>query len=368
MKRGVLSLLRGHAEALRELFEWWRGEMRDLGQALLRQLPSRKSPEVLLRVDATTISVEQREGAGSKVVGTVPVGADGAWPIELPGLPAALRGARTAIALPESELFSCEFELPLAAERHLSAVLGLQLERSLPLPLDQVLTDRQIITRDRQRETLRVRVVVAHRDRVEALRERVLGWGLVPVSAGVIAADGTPQFNLLKRRRDPIRWSPTPLDVRLLKIAGVAASVLVVLIGVQWTRERLTVNSASADLHAQADKIAAARAGVVESARPLLALQSIAASTPAPELLAKLSAAVPASAWFTHVDLTTPVNAPGTIKLTGNVTSQEEVVTALRATPGVRNLKTSSAFNGEILGREHVEFIGEFVPAVAGPL
>jgi hypothetical protein len=368
MNRGVLSRLRDPAETLRELFGWWRGELRDLGQALLRQLPSRKSPEVLLRVGAATVSVERREGAGSKVVGTVPMGADGAWPIELPGLPAELRGARTAIALPESELFCCEFDLPLAAERHLSAVVGLQLERSLPLPLDQVLMDRQIIARDRQRETLRVRAVVAHRDRVETLRERVLGWGLTPVSAGVIRADGTPEFNLLKRRRDPIRWSLTPLDLRLLKIAGIAASVLIVLISAQWTRERLTVKNQSADLHARAAKIAAERAGMIERAQPLLALQSIAASTAAPELLAKLSAAVPASAWFSHIDLATPVGAPGTLKLMGSVASQEEVVVALRATPGVRNLKTSSAFNGEILGREHVEFVGEFVPPAAGAL
>jgi hypothetical protein len=368
MNRGVLSLLRDSAATAHDVFGWWRGELRELAQALLRKLPSRKSPEILLRVGAGAISVERREGAGSKVVGTASVGADGAWPAELPGLPAELRGARTAIVMPDSELFSCEFDLPLAAEAHLSAVLGLQLERSLPLPLDRVLIDRQILARDRQRETLRVRAVVAHRDRVESLRERVLGWGLTPVSAGVIGLDGTPVFNLLKRRRDPIRWSLTALDLRLFKIAGVAASLLVVLIGIQWTRERLIVNSQRAEVHAEAMKISAARAGVVERARPLLALQSIAGSPAAPDLLAKLSIAVPESAWFSRIDLMTPMGAPGTIKLTGSVASQEEVTAALRTLPGVRNLKTSSAFNGEILGRQQVEFEGEFVPAVGDEL
>lgn len=361
MNRGVLSLLRDQARAARELFDWWRGELREIGQVLLRQLPSRKSPQVLLRVGDQTISLEQRVGSQCTVVGTVPRNSDGTWPADLPGLPAELAGARAAIGLPDAELFSSEFAFPQAAERHLSAVLGLQLERSLPMPLDQVLIDRQIIARDRQRETLRVRAVIAHRDHVETLRERVLGWGLIPVSAGLIAADGIPEFNLLRRRRDPIRWSPTPLDRRLLKIAAMGAALFAVLVGIQWTRERITVRSEIADLHVQAGKVASERSAVIARAQPLLALQSIGASPAAPELLAKLSAAVPASAWFSHVDLVTPVDAPGSIKLIGSVVSQEEVVNALRATPGIQNLKTTAAFNGEILGRERVEFSGEFV-------
>ncbi len=365
MNKGVLSRLFARASAVRELFEWWRGELRDLAQSLLRQLPSRKSPELLLRVSATSISVERRKGAEMEVVGTVPVGGDGTWPADLPGLSPELRGARAAIVLPAGELHTCEFELPLAAERHLSSVLRLQLERSLPLPLEQLLVDRQIVARDRKRDTMRVRAVVAHRERVEALRDHVAGWGLNPVSAGVIAADGTPEFNLLKRRRDPIRWSPTPLDLKLMKVAGAAAAALVVLVGAQWTRERFAVNEQIADLRAQAEKISAARAEVSARAKPLLALQSIVASTEAPELLSKLSTAVPASAWFSHIDLTTPVGAPGTLKLTGNVTSQEEVIAALKSTPGVRNLKSTSAFNGEILARERLEVTAEFLPVAA---
>jgi hypothetical protein len=365
MNRGVLSRLVARVGAARELFDWWRGEMRDLAQALLRQLPSRKTPELLLRVTSGSISVERRKGAASEVIGIVPMAGDGSWPAEISGLAPGLRGARAAIALLPEELHNCEFELPLAAERHLSAVLRLQLERGLPLPLDQLLMDRQIVARDRKRDTLRVRVVVAHRDRVELLRERVTGWGLNPVSAGVIATDGTPEFNLLKRRRDPIRWLPTPLDLKLLKVAAAAAAVLAVLIGVQWTRERFAVNEQIADLRAQAQKIGDARAEVSARAKPLLALQSIVASTEAPELLSKLSTAVPVTAWFSHIDLATPAGAPATLKLTGSVTSPEEVIAALNATPGVRNLKSTSAFNGEILTRERVELTAEFVPVAA---
>jgi len=365
MKRGVRELLRDQVRAAVELFVWWRAELRDVGQFLLRQLPSRKSPELLLRVLADSATVDQRDGQGWKVIGTVPARDDGSWPAELPGLPPEVRDSRTAIALPESELYFDEIELPLAAERHLASVLRLQLERRLPVPLDVLLIDHQVIARDKRRETLRVRTAVAHRERVESLRESVIRWGLAPVSAGVAGADGIVQFNLLRRRRDPIRWVPTSLDHRLLRYAGAGAAVLIALIGIQWARERATVNRETAELHAQAQKLAAQRAALATQAAPLIAVRAVAAYPAAPELLAKLSIAVPNSAWFSHIDLATPIDAPGVIKLTGSAASTDEIIAALRAMPGVGNVQASSIFNGEILGRAGVEITAEFQPVSA---
>src|SRR5688572_2750576 len=131
MRRGAVESLRGFAHAAIELFAWWRAELRDIGRALLPLLPDRKSPQALLRVGAGVITVEKPMGAGWTVVGTVPRQPDGSWPAELAGLPAELQGARVAIALERSALFFDEFALPLASERHLSAVLKLQLERRL---------------------------------------------------------------------------------------------------------------------------------------------------------------------------------------------------------------------------------------------
>jgi len=353
-------LLRTQARAAAELFAWWRAELRDICQWLLGQLPSRKSPELMLRVAARGASLEQREAQSWKVIGTVPAREDGSWPDELPGLPPELQGARTAIVLAETELYFDEIELPLATERHLTAVLRLQLERRLPVPLEQLLIDHQILSRDKRREALRVRAAVAHREPVEKLRDNALRWGLVPVSAGVDGADGVLQFNLLRRRRDPIRWSPTPLDRRLLRAATVGAAMLCAVVGVQWARERASVNTQTAGLHAQAQKLAAQRVALVATAAPLLSLRAVAATPAAHELLAKLSVAVPNSAWFAHVDIATPAGAPGTIKLIGTVASEEEIAAALRAVPGLRNLRTTSAFSGELLGRERVEITAEF--------
>jgi Tfp pilus assembly protein PilN len=145
-----------------------------------------------------------------------------------------------------------------------------------------------------------------------------------------------------------------------MRVAAAGVAVLCGVIGVQWVRERAAVNGDTAELHAQAQKLSAQRVALTTQAAPLQALRAVAVFPDAPQLLAKLSAAVPNSAWFTHIDLATPVNAPGTLKLTGTVASEEEIAAALRAIPGVRNLRTSSAFSGEILGRERVEITAEF--------
>lgn len=360
MKGRALERLRAQAGAAVELFGWWRAELRDIAQWLLRQLPSRKSPELMLRVAPTAASLEQREAQGWKVVGTLPRGEDGSWPAELPGLPPELHGARTALVFPVSEFYFDEIDLPLAAERHLTSVLRLQLERRLPVPLEQLLVDHQVVARDKRRETLCVRTAVAHREPVENLRESAVRWGLTPIAAGVESADGVLQFNLLRRRRDPIRWSPTPLDRRLLRAAAVGIAVFCAVTGVQWMRERATVNGETVELHAQAQELAAQRVALVAQAAPLQALRAVAASPSAPELLAKMSAVVPNTAWFTHIDLAMPVGAPGSIKLTGTVESEEGIVTVLRTVPGLRNLRTSSAFAGEILGRNRVEISAEY--------
>lgn len=342
---------------------WWWGELRELSGLLLRHLPSRQAPMTFLRVRADSLSLERRVGDQWKVDAEAPI-AHGALPTELPSLPAELAGSRTAIILEDSELLFCSFELPLAAERQLSTVLRLQLERALPLAIDQVLFDRQVTARDRAREVLCVRAAVAHRERVEALRELATRWGLVPVGAGP-AVDGQLTFNLLVRRRDPLRWRPSPLDRRLLQAVAAGVAALLLVLGVQWWRERSLVDEQAAELHAQAARIAGDRAGLVRESGPLLALQGIVATRDAAAVLAKLSQSMPQGAWFNHVEIVAHARQTGKIRLIGAVASREEAIAALRGLGGVGKLDTSTVFNGQILGPENVELAAEF-DAAAG--
>jgi hypothetical protein len=358
MKWGVpQSVLRSWISA-QELVAWWWNEMRDIGAQLLRFLPSRKSPQVFIRLSAGGATVECREADDWKVIGTVPAAPDGSLPGELPGLPAQFAAARAAIIVPDEELFFCEFELPAAAERQLASVLRLQLERSLPMSLDQVVFDRQIVAQGG--ESLTVRVAVAHRDRIESLRDSVAAWNLLPVCAGSVNEQGAVLFNFLKRRRDPLRWHPTRLDILLMRTAAAGAGVLALVLGTMWARERYVVNTQSAELHAQAARLVNERAALLDAAQPLVQLQAIAGTRDAPAVLAALSSSMPRGSWFTHIEIVAHVDAPGRLRLTGPVDSREGAIKALGAVPGVRNIKTSSAFGGEVAGPEVVELSADF--------
>jgi hypothetical protein len=207
-----------------------------------------------------------------------------------------------------------------------------------------------------------VRCAVAHREVIESWRERAIGWGLAAVSVGPVGEGEEPALNLLKRRRDPIRWTPSPLDRRLLRFTAVGAGLCLALVGLQWFRERSAVNSQTADLHAQAAKLEAQRVSLTMRAAPLVALRAIATAPAAPQLLARLSMSVPTTAWFNHVELALPDDGAGSVRLIGVIPSQEVVVSALRAMPGIRNVHASSAFNGNFLGGDRVEITAESQP------
>jgi hypothetical protein len=368
MIRGASQSLRRAVVATIELFNWWRSEMRAMGHSLLSVLPSRRSPQLVLKVGDASASLEQCVDKTWSTIGTIPLRDDGSWASELPGLAAELRDARTKVELPPREFYFEEFELPTAVTRHLGAALRLQLERRLPVPLDPLLIDHAIVARDRLRETMRVRCAVAHRATVEAWRDRVAEWGLQAVSVGPGGDEAGAGLNLLKRRRDPIRWSPSPLDRKLLRIAAVGAALYLVLVGVQWVRERAVVRAETAELHAQAGKLATQRVALSTRAAPLAALRAIVAAPSAPDLLSTFSAAVPSTAWFNHVEMTAPADGAATLRLIGSSASKDEVVPVLRAVPGVSNVRASSTFNGNFLGRDRVDITAEFrKPASVAP-
>ena len=363
MKWGVPKPLQRTARSARELFDWWCVELREAANLLLRKLPSRQSPQVFVRVDAASMLLELHQAGEWKAVGTVPAGSDGAWPRGIPGLPEELAGARTAILLPESELFFCDFDLPSAAERQLAAVVRLQLERTLPVAMERVVYDQQILARDR--ELLKVRVAVAHRERVEFLRELIASWGLTPVAAGTVSDAGVSAYNFLKRRRDRPRWRPTSRDTRLMRAAAAGLGLLMLVVGAQWLRERSVVESVASELQARAAQIAREREQVLRDARPLVALQSIASTRDAPAVLAALSAAVPQGAWFNHVEISTDseksgAGKSGRLRLMGTLAARDETLAALRAVPGVRDLEVASTFDGRIGSAETVEIVADF--------
>jgi hypothetical protein len=125
MIQGAPRWLQRAAGVAIELFQWWRAEMLDLGRASLHLLPSRRSPQLLMKIGDRTVLLEQRVGKGWNPMRSISQRDDGEWPAELPELEPDLRNARTSIVLPAAEIYFEDFDLPVAATRHLGTVLRL---------------------------------------------------------------------------------------------------------------------------------------------------------------------------------------------------------------------------------------------------
>lgn len=75
---------------------------------------------------------------------------------------AGIRQKEVNIALPESQVYTKIIEMPALSEKELAAALKYEMEQYIPLPLDQVKTDWQILaTQAGQNKTTRVLLVAA---------------------------------------------------------------------------------------------------------------------------------------------------------------------------------------------------------------
>lgn len=85
------------------------------------------------------------------------------------------------IALPESQVYTKIIEMPSLSEKELAAALKYEMEQYIPLPLDQVKTDWQILSSGKaQVKGTRVLLVAASQNLIKKYEELMDQLGLVP--------------------------------------------------------------------------------------------------------------------------------------------------------------------------------------------
>jgi type IV pilus assembly protein PilM len=85
------------------------------------------------------------------------------------------------IALPEAQIFTKIIEMPALSEKELSAALRYEMEQYIPLPLDQVKTDWQIIEDNQaQDKTTRVLLVAAPNALIKKYEQAMDMAGFIP--------------------------------------------------------------------------------------------------------------------------------------------------------------------------------------------
>ncbi len=87
------------------------------------------------------------------------------------------------IALPESQVYTKIIEMPLLSEKELAAALKYEMEQYIPLPLDQVKTDWQILgSKGAQSKTTRVLIVAASQSLIRKYESIMDTLGLTPAT------------------------------------------------------------------------------------------------------------------------------------------------------------------------------------------
>jgi general secretion pathway protein L len=253
---------------LKELFEWWVGQMAGL-------VPDRLSRSMVAPDEGLLIEPDLNGRGGAFVrlfrYGRGGIGELGRYPLD----PVALRNAgattRTGtirLAVPADLLLEKRLTLPLAAARDLDRVLAYELDRETPFAADEAWWDYTVQQRDRQQGKLVLRLSLIPKAAIADLLSVLREAGMAPTVLDVAVSGGAS-------RRIPIDSPQRRQGVwrdRTLPLAAAACVVLLlVAIGLPFIRQ--SVESASV-----ARQIAALKPTVDEVERLRRQLQDVGGS------------------------------------------------------------------------------------------
>lgn len=299
-------------------FLWWIEQLRAAWPGRAADRAGAGRALVIEPADPGQIAVFQRQAGRLQALGRFAADAAGL---------AALRRARPGrlpailLRIAPSLLLSREIALPIAAEADLGAALRLAIDSLTPFAADEVFWSWQVLSRDRLRQQLRVRLDVVPRQAVPF--------------APILAAAGLPigglEIPLLGQAAQilQLRQAAVPLAADRL-LAGLCAALMLLAIAVPfaiqaWDLARLREGMAA--LHAPVLEAEALRrrlhpAGGAEGDRRGEALRLIAAVTEA----------MPDGTYLTELAL-----RDRTLSITGQSSDAAGLIARLAARPEFRN-------------------------------
>ena len=164
-------------------------------------------------------------------------------------------GQRIRVRLQAGELLERELVLPIAAERALSEVLALELDRLTPFRADQTLWNWDVIARDTVRGRIRLRLTIAHRTLLAPILDWLQSAGLTPVLLEAPVGGARPGW-----RRLPLPVPGRPKRPILLGCAfTVYAALAVAVVAVPFIHQSLALSQVEAQIDHIAPDLAEAK-------------------------------------------------------------------------------------------------------------
>jgi hypothetical protein len=343
-------------------------ELRESLELLAGYLAPHLATGVVVRLERPIARIYERHSRGEREVLSFPYERGSALPDRLDeALAQKLRGVRATVALAEQDVLQEDLTLPHAVEHQLDQLIGLKLERELPLRLDSVCADHWIVRRLRPERQIVVRVVIAHRKELERLREHLGAWGLRLIRIGI--ADEMRVGRVRGSLLPPYgrgRLALGPWDRLLLQAAGSILAAWLLIVLVQWAYERAQVGAQLEKAELSARTARRLRAQFEQTGESARALARIAEMPDAADALLALTDAMPNDSWVSSLDVAA-VGDSFQIHLSGFTPVATLLADRLSRTPSFKNVQLTAASSAGLGSGDHLELTALLKPPVRSP-
>jgi len=322
---------------------WWWRELRDMGVAMLARVAPRLITRTLIVLEQTGGGIWRLRAPVRECLETFTEEANGNAPSLAQPTVAALAGTRTEIAMAPELVLTRRLVLPETVEGDLDRVVGLQLERECPLPIDQIHFDKRVAARMKQDRRIAVDVWIVRRSRIEQLRAMTRVWGAQLTRIGVSDTDGAVVGNFLRGTTRLARLNLTSLDRRLMASGATLATVWFGLIGAHWGYERAQLGRELRQLATPSTNATRLAGQLKAEAAPAEALVGLMRLPDALDALSALTEEVPKDSWVYDLDAVAQWPQVPSIKLAGFTPAATMLVGVLEASHKFDTVRLVSA-------------------------
>lgn len=170
-------------DRLRELWDWWVGELRDAAPGPVIRFFARQSTVLNIHVEQKVARFQLSTDKSERLLGVIDLLGSDEPELQafredtLRDLPA---GLNVNITLSADQLLVSGQFLPMATEANLGSVLGFEIDRLTPFPRGQAVFGYQVAGRYPEREQLHVKLYALPRSALDHLLEKLRILGLAP--------------------------------------------------------------------------------------------------------------------------------------------------------------------------------------------
>lgn len=177
MKEAASTLGYKFSRPLAEFLFWWKEELTSVIPLSLRHILFR-TKKLVLEVNGDSVDIFRITGTKINTVGVLP----------LVDLTTHQHGkvirepssTEKILCLPQNLVLEKNVTFPLAAEENLREVLSYEMDRLTPFSSDQVYYDYYVISRDKKKKNIELKLVVVPKDRVTPLINQLQSTGFHP--------------------------------------------------------------------------------------------------------------------------------------------------------------------------------------------